>query len=415
MRSKTSVKAGSHGASPFSRSLRSLEADSFRKSGVALLLAGLLLGAWLAWFFLAQVARYEVTDEARLEVDQAIYPVQAHVSGRVVASRLALGREVQSGEVLVELETDPQQLQLKEEQARLAALPPQIAALRQEMDTAAQAQQQELEATGVASEQAGAQYREAEALAEFAEQEAERLARLQEQGLISERDFLQGKTEAQRRRAAAQSLQLSVRRLEPEQKTRERDRETRLNRVQSEIVPLEKQLATAAASINRIKYDIERRSIRAPIAGKLGEVQTLRIGGYVGEGDKLGAVVPHGKLRIVAEYTPPAALGRIQPGQPARLRLHGFPWTQYGSIRGTVVDVASEIRDGHVRVELKVDSDPTSPIPLQHGLPGSVEVEVERISPATLVLRTAGRWVASPRSIFEARERGDSSEGQTTR
>lgn len=254
-----------------------------------------------------------------------------------------------------------------------------------------------MEATGVASEQAYAQYREGEALAEFAEQEAERLARLQAQGLISERDFLQGKTEAQRRRAAAQSLQLSVRRLEPEQKTRERDRETRLNRVQSEIVPLEKQLATAAASINRIKYDIERRSIRAPIAGKL------------------GAVVPHGKLRIVAEYTPPAALGRIQPGQPARLRLHGFPWTQYGSVRGTVVDVVSEICDGRVRVELKVDSDPTSAIPLQHGLPGSVEVEVERISPATLVLRTAGRWVASPRSLFEARERGDSSEGQTTR
>lgn len=139
MRSKPSVKAGTHGASPFSRSLRSLEADSFRNAGAALLLAGLLLGACLAWFVLAQVARYEVTDEARLEVDQAIYPVQAHVSGRVVASRLALGREVQSGEVLVELETDPQQLQLKEEQARRSALPPQIAALRQEMATAAQA------------------------------------------------------------------------------------------------------------------------------------------------------------------------------------------------------------------------------------------------------------------------------------
>jgi hypothetical protein len=88
-------------------------------------------------------------------------------------------------------------------------------------------------------------------------------------------------------------------------------------------------------------------------------------------------------------------LGRIRPGQP-RLRLEGFPWTQYGSLAATVSRVASEVRNGRVRVELSVGPDRASPIPLQHGLPGNVEVQVERMAPATLVLHTAGKLLAHP-------------------
>jgi|SRR6266540_2399427 len=77
-------------------------------------------------------------------------------------------------------------------------------------------------------------------------------------------------------------------------------------------------------------------------------------------------------------------------------RLNGFPWTQYGTIAATVASVANEIRDGRVRVELTVHPDPTSPIPFQHGLPGAVEVAVDRVSPATLLLRLAGKFLVRP-------------------
>jgi membrane fusion protein (multidrug efflux system) len=96
----------------------------------------------------------------------------------------------------------------------------------------------------------------------------------------------------------------------------------------------------------------------------------------------------------VAEFSP-AALGRIQPGQAARLRLDGFPWVQYGSLAVKVLRVGSELRAGRIRVELDVPH-ASSRIPLQHGLPGAVEIEVERVAPATLLLRVAGRLVAGP-------------------
>jgi multidrug resistance efflux pump len=103
----------------------SLPADGFRRSLWGMLLAAVLLSAWTAWFFLAQVTVYEVSAVARLEVSEAAHPVEAQVAGRVRATHLVLGQEVQGGDVLVELDADTQRLQREEERTRLAALIPQ--------------------------------------------------------------------------------------------------------------------------------------------------------------------------------------------------------------------------------------------------------------------------------------------------
>jgi membrane fusion protein (multidrug efflux system) len=58
-----------------------------------------------------------------------------------------------------------------------------------------------------------------------------------------------------------------------------------------------------------------------------------------------------------------------------------------------VESVGTEAQAGHVRVELATHLQASSPILLQHGLLGSVVVEVERVSPATLLLRAAGQLV----------------------
>ncbi|HYQ46690.1 MAG TPA: HlyD family secretion protein, partial [Polyangiaceae bacterium] len=92
------------------------------------------------------------------------------------------------------------------------------------------------------------------------------------------------------------------------------------------------------------------------------------------------------------------ALGRLRPGLLGRMRLYGFPWTQFGSVPVRVAHVAEEVREGSVRVELSILNGSGQNIPLQHGLPGSVEVELERASPAELVWRAAGKKLASERS-----------------
>jgi hypothetical protein len=57
--------------------------------------------------------------------------------------------------------------------------------------------------------------------------------------------------------------------------------------------------------------------------------------------------------------------------------------------------VADEVRDGLVRVELDVTDLPRA-IPMSHALPGTVEIEVERIGPAWLILRMLGGTLTRP-------------------
>jgi membrane fusion protein (multidrug efflux system) len=116
-------------------------------------------------------------------------------------------------------------------------------------------------------------------------------------------------------------------------------------------------------------------------------------------------ILPPGTLQVVAYFPPAVALGRLAPHQPARLRLTGFPWTQYGSLAATVARVAHEARDGQIRVELSLLPDPPSAIPLQHGLPGTVEVAVEQVAPVTLVLRAVGKRLGIHRHPVDAAAR----------
>ena len=57
---------------PFSRTTRSLHADSFVPSLVIVIFAMILLLAWNSWFFLAQVSITEMSQSARLNHDSTV-------------------------------------------------------------------------------------------------------------------------------------------------------------------------------------------------------------------------------------------------------------------------------------------------------------------------------------------------------
>jgi multidrug resistance efflux pump len=387
-------------ASTFFRSVRSLEADNSQRSYLGLALAASLLTAWILWFFLAHVSVYAVTDKADLEVDRAAHPVESIVIGRVVAIHMVLDQEVKAGDVLVELDSGTQQFQLTEEKTQRAGANPQIRSREEQIASEEQALVQDEQASKDALEEARAHYSEAEAAAQFAKAEAERVRKMYSAGVIAELDLNRSVADSQQRRAAADSLHYAVVRLEGEQRARSNERMAHIEQLTGELDKLRGDNATAGVTIQRLEEEVGRRSIRAPIDGRLGEVAPLRVGAVVHEGEKLAAVIPTGKLRAVANFDPPVALGRVRPGQHARLRLEGYPWAEYGSVGTIVTNVASEIRDGSIRVEMALDSRSDSRIPLQHGLPGSVEVEIEILSPANLVLRKAGSWLAGSKNNF---------------
>lgn len=387
---------------PFARTQRSLRTDHSGASALSLIAGAALLGAWSAWAVFGSVAVYEVSPVARLEVARAAHPIQSPVAGRVTAVHLALGAAIAVGDPLFEIDAEVEKLKLAEARARQAALLPEIEALRRELATLAQARAVDSQGLPVAIGEAKARHEEAIAQVKLAEDHLERSRKLFERGALTKADLVRAEAELEQRRAAAGALLLAIGRTELTKRAEGTDRRAKGQSLERELVVLEGEGLTLSATIARLEHEIRWRTVRATVAGQVAELGTLTVGSMVQEGERVGAIVPAGDLKLFAEYPPHAAFGRIRVGQRARMRVEGFPWAQHGTVSATVDRVATEVRDGTIRVELAVGRDPASQIPLQHGLPGTVEIEVERASPASLLLRAAGKLVDAAPEVGRA-------------
>jgi membrane fusion protein (multidrug efflux system) len=376
-------------SSHFSRSLRTLDADGSRSSALLFISIVVFLAIWLTWFTTSRVMVYASTDSARLEIDRENYPVDVAVGGRVASVHVSVGQVVQPGDVLLEFDAVSQHLARREEQARIGPASSQAELLREELAAQEGALEGERHSAQAAAAQAESESRRAQSAASFAAEEANRVGELQRRSLVSELDALRAKNVAAERQNDAQSAEFAARRILRDAETREQDRLSQIARLRHDIAAIEGTRAEAVAASDKLGYDIEQRTVRAPVGGRVAEVTTLTPGSVVPTGSRICTIVPDGGLRVVAYFPPATALGRVRVGQAARVRLQGFSWTEYGSPSARVASVAGEPRDGQIRVELTLEG-PRSSVPLQHGLPAAVDVEIERVSPATLVMRSVG-------------------------
>jgi multidrug resistance efflux pump len=380
-------------AASFPHTLRALETNGTRPTIFGLILITAILAVWSAWLWRGQVAVYEVSTTARLEVEH-VHAVGATVGGRVAASYLALGRRVRRGDVLLDIEADRETLETNEERTRLTSLNGQVAIIATEIVKEEQALDSVARAARAALAEASERVAAAQAAVAQAEDQERRQRQLGARGLIAEADIVRAKAEADARRADVAAAREGIERLRAEQVASREERQAHLGALLRERVTLEGQRAATAAVVARHEREADERRIRAPVEGRLAEIAPLQVGAVIHEGERVATIVPPGEVKIVAEFPAPA-LGRLRHGQAARLRLDGFPWTQYGYVHAIVQSVASETREGRLRVELALDPSQSPPVALEHGLPGAVEVETERVAPAALLLRAVGRTVTA--------------------
>jgi multidrug resistance efflux pump len=368
--------------------------DSSGRPALLTALAGLsLLVGWVVWFGVARVSVYELSRTARVEVETASHEIDAPVAGRVMKSALGLGRSVNAGDVLLELEGDRYRLERDAELTRLRVVAPQIEALRRELVEEEVAVRGEGLVAAASAQEERARQRASEAMARLKAGEQSQLEELQRSQAASALETARTAAEAQQHRAESEAHVAAIGRMGSEKGLRLATRRADIARLEQDVARLDGERQVSEARVRMLEQEIALRVVRAPISGRIEAVVDLRPGSVVEAGARLGTIVPSGTLRAVAFYDPATSVGRVRSGQRARLRLHGFPWTKYGSIPATVDRVGNEPKDGTVRVELLLRPDPGNRIPLQHGLPASAEVEVERVSPASLVLDAAGRFL----------------------
>jgi multidrug resistance efflux pump len=382
-------------ASPFSSTLRSLESEDIGGKGLLILSVLVVVTACAIWMAVGTVSVYSVSDKGRVEVDQTAHPVEPAVTGIIAKNFLTLGTEVHAGDELIVLDSTSERIRLQQEKARLTMNEQLLLAVAKELEAERHGTKLQAASAGASQQAARARSESAKALADVAQKQNASIKSLRDNELVTLGDALRSSGELTAQQAAAEQARIDITRLILDQKTTSVDRAIRAFRLEREEATLAGAVAISKTAIQELEFEIGRRTLRAVIDGVVADVNPAPPGTAVVSGQKLASVVPPGKHRIVASYSPADAIGRVRPGQTAVVRLDGFPWAQYGTHHAAVVRVASEPRDNTVRVELLVDR-PNPKLPVTHGLTGRVEVEVEKVSPWTMLLRSLGALISTP-------------------
>ena len=98
---------------------------------------------------------------------------------------------------------------------------------------------------------------------------------------------------------------------------------------------------------------------------------------------------------IQTEFSGPTTQ-RIRVGQPGTIQLDGEAGEKLGRVPVVVVRQYPPLND-QMRVDLLVLDERYFTVSLDDNSKGNVQVEVERVPPVTLLLRSAGQFVGAPR------------------
>jgi membrane fusion protein, adhesin transport system len=373
----------------FSRFARAQDASS--RTVLSAIIGGVLLFAWALWFFFARVSIYETSRQARLEVEAAPHDVDAPVAGRLLRTNLVLDRQVSAGDVLIEMDSEAWRLERQAEQSKVLAVGPQIAALERELLSDEVALRGEDRALVAEVSEARARQRASDAVAQLKASEREQVESLHKQHVIADVERQRSQADFEKQTAESDAARAQVGRLGTEGLVKKSDRRAKIARLEADIARLQSVRTESESRIRILEQHIDLFAVRAPVSGRIGHTVSLQAGAVVAAGTRLCTIVPSGNLRAVAFFDSATAAGRVKPDQAARLRLFGFPWTKFGVLKAHVERVGTEPRDGLIRVELDLDVAQKSRIPVEHGLQGSAEVEVEKVAPVALVLDAAGR------------------------
>ena len=106
---------------------------------------------------------------------------------------------------------------------------------------------------------------------------------------------------------------------------------TQLNKRQEELTTVEGQLQEA-------RKQRERETIKAPVAGKIYSIKATK--GPVQSGEELLSILPEGEDLLLEVKVLNRDIGFIRQGMKAKVKMATFPFQEFGTIDGEVVQVS---------------------------------------------------------------------------
>ena len=108
----------------------------------------------------------------------------------------------------------------------------------------------------------------------------------------------------------------------------------------SQMAQLVNEEAVVAENIKKVRNQLERTKITAPVDGVVSDLRFKAPGAVVGPGAVVLSVVPTGAQKLVEVRVPSADIGFIKLGQNVDVKLQPFDSSIYGSVPGQVTSIA---------------------------------------------------------------------------
>lgn len=257
---------------------------------VMLLVPALVVGGTLLWWF---GSPGEVsTDNAYMKQD--IVSIGGEVNGLVVAVNVRENQQVKAGDVLFRIDPSAFEVAIRQADAQIAAAQANVTALSADVGANA-------------ANLAGARDDLALAEAQYAREKA-----LSERGFNTRArmDEAQHAVASARDRLAAVGAEVSKARAQLA--------------TGAQVPGLNPQIAAAQAMRAKAALDLTRTVVRAPVSGRVTQVNRLQVGQMVFTGVPMLSIVRAGGARVEANFKE-TDLARMRPGQPAEVTLDAYP------------------------------------------------------------------------------------------
>lgn len=113
----------------------------------------------------------------------------------------------------------------------------------------------------------------------------------------------------------------------------------------SELAESQEKLGIARAEVVKSQRRTAYLQLRAPVSGTVQQLSIATVGGVVQPAQTLMIIVPDGAAPVVEARIQNKDIGFIREGQPVRVKLEAFPFTDYGIVPGVVESISRDAVD----------------------------------------------------------------------
>jgi protease secretion system membrane fusion protein len=114
--------------------------------------------------------------------------------------------------------------------------------------------------------------------------------------------------------------------------------------VESQLADVGREVPGEEEKYHAAQADLGRTDIKSPTAGQVVELEFQTVGGVIGAGQKLMAIVPVDQFLLVEVKVQPHMIDRVRAGLPVDVRFSSFAHTPQLVVQGKVVSVSADLR-----------------------------------------------------------------------